>query len=294
MEAAYLRQGEQKRALFSPPPSLQTAVRRADCAVMAVKKPDPVWAKLREEAERAAREEPVLHQLLHVSVLDRHSLEEAVSYRLPRKLGHHAVSEDYLQALFLDILQREPVLGERIRRDIVAIHTRDPASPGYLGPFLYFKGFQALTAYRMAHHLWHHGRRELAFYLQSIISQVMAVDIHPAARIGCGILFDHATSIVVGETAVIEDDVSLLHEVTLGGTGKEKGDRHPKVRRGVLIGAGAKLLGNIEVGEGARIGAGSVVLDDVPPHTTVVGVPARVVGRARSDSPALDMDHHLQ
>jgi serine O-acetyltransferase len=253
---------------------------------------DPVWKKLLEEAKVAAAREPVLSELIHESILNCDTLEASLAHRISRKLGHHAVSEPYLHDLFLEILESSPVIGSQARSDIVAIDARDPASRGYLSPVLYFKGFQALTAYRIAHHLWIQDRREIALYLQSIISQVFAVDIHPAARIGSGILFDHATSIVIGETAVIEDHVSILHEVTLGGTGKERGDRHPKVRQGVLIGAGAKILGNVEIGQCARVGAGSVVLQDVPPHMTVAGVPAKVVGAAVGD-PAECMDHNI-
>lgn len=254
--------------------------------------PDPVWEKLVREARQAAANEPVLAELIHHSILDTDNLETCLAYRISRKLGHHAVSEPYLHDLFVEILLGDPEIGRQIRADITAIDERDPASGGYLSPVLYFKGFQALTAYRVGHQLWLHNRREMALYLQSIISQVFAVDIHPAARIGAGILFDHATSIVVGETAVIGDHVSILHEVTLGGTGKTRGDRHPKVRKGVLIGAGAKILGNVEIGECARIGAGSVVLADVPPHMTAAGVPAKVVGKAAPD-PAGCMDHNL-
>jgi serine O-acetyltransferase len=251
---------------------------------------DPVWTQLREEATTAAKNEPVLSDLIHESILDCNSLEASLAHRISRKLGHHAVSEPYLHDLFEDIMRNTPNIGDQVRRDICAIDQRDPASNGYLSPVLYFKGFQALTAYRVAHELWMNGRQEMALYLQSIISQVFALDIHPAARIGSGILLDHATSIVVGETAVIEDHVSILHEVTLGGTGKEKGDRHPKVRHGVLIGAGAKILGNVEIGQYARVGASSVVLDDVPPHVTVAGVPAKIVGEVEGD-PSARMDH---
>jgi len=254
---------------------------------------DHVWSRVRADAERAASREPVLADLLRRSVLDVSSLEEALSHRISRKLGHHALSEPYLHDLFIETFAGDPEIGRRARRDIGAINERDPACRDFLSPFLYFKGFQSLTAYRVAHSLWNKGREEMALYLQSIISQVFSVDIHPAARIGSGILFDHATSIVIGETAVVEDDVSILHEVTLGGTGKQKGDRHPKVRRCVLIGAGTKILGNVEIGEGARIGAGSVVLDDVPPHSTAVGVPARVIGRERIADPAAAMDHYI-
>ena len=254
---------------------------------------DSVWKQLSREAAMAAKREPILANLLHASILDRSCLEEALSYRLARKLGHHAVSEEYLQEVFMDAFRNDPNIVEDVRQDLIAVKTRDPACIDYLSSFLHFKGFQALTAYRIAHNLYKRGRKDIAFYLQSIMSEVFQVDIHPAAQIGRGILIDHATSIVVGETAVIENNVSLLHEVTLGGTGKETGDRHPKVRQGVLIGAGAKILGNVEIGEGAKIGAGSVVLEDVQAHTTVAGVPATVVGETREDSPALDMDHKL-
>ncbi len=177
--------------------------------------------------------------------------------------------------------------------DLVAVHERDPASRDLMTPFLYFKGFLSLQAYRVAHWLWKRDREHLARHLQSRMSEVFGVDIHPAARIGCGIMIDHGTGLVIGETAVVEDDVSMLHGVTLGGTGKECGDRHPKIRRGVLLGAGSKVLGNIVVGEGAKVGAGSIVLDAVEPHTTVVGVPARPVGEKLTDMPAFTMDQTL-
>ncbi len=251
---------------------------------------DPVWAQLYTEAENAAAKEPVLADLLRASILSCSSLEASLAHRISRKLGHDALSEPYLHELFEDVFAADPSIGQSARRDIIAITERDPAARSYLSPVLYYKGFQGLTAYRIAHYLWNHGRDSLARYLQSAISQVFSVDIHPAAQIGSGILFDHATGIVIGETALVEDHVSMLHEVTLGGTGKARGDRHPKVRRGVLIGAGAKLLGNIEIGECAKIGAGSVVLDSVPANTTVVGVPARVVGAAPED-PAGCMEH---
>jgi len=254
---------------------------------------DPIWNQLREEAAAAAKHEPVLTQLLHASILDLDSLDQSLAYRISRKLGHDALSEPYLHELFVDVLRAHPLIGQQARNDIAAIRERDPAARSYLSVLLHYKGFQALTAYRIAHYLWNNDRHEMARYLQSTISQVFAVDIHPAAKIGSSILFDHATSIVIGETAVIEDHVSILHEVTLGGSGKERGDRHPKVRKGVLIGAGAKLLGNIEIGQCAKIGAGSVVLDDVPPFTTVVGVPARIVGQAPED-PAGCMEHALK
>lgn len=255
---------------------------------------DTVWEHLRAEAQAAAQREPVLAELLQKSILENDSLDVALSHRISRKLGHHALSEPYLHDLFVEAFADDSAIGQRARRDIEAIKQRDPACRDYLSPFLYYKGFLALTAYRVSNYLWNKGRTEMALYLQSIISQVFAVDIHPAARVGSGILLDHATSIVIGETAIVEDDVSMLHEVTLGGTGKQQGDRHPKVRRGVLIGAGAKILGNIEIGEGARIGAGSVVLDNVPAHSTAVGVPARIVSRERTLDPAYTMDHYIK
>jgi len=253
-----------------------------------------LWQELRREAERVARREPALAGLMHEVILERHSLEEALSVRLSRKLAYHATPEGYLKEVFQEAFNEDPNIGRQVRNDIEAVNERDPACPHALCPVLYFKGFQALTCYRIGHHLLARGRTDMALYLQSLISEVFAVDIHPAARIGSGILLDHATSFVAGETALIENDVSILHEVTLGGTGKERGDRHPKIRHGVLIGAGAKLLGNIEIGEGAKIGAGSVVLSDVPPHSTAVGVPARVVGEATEEEPCRTMDHRIR
>jgi len=255
---------------------------------------DHLWLDLRREAERVARQENALAGLMHEVILERHSLEEALCVRLSRKLAYHATPEGYLKEVFLESFQEDPTIGQQVREDIAAVNERDPACPHALCPVLYFKGFQALTCYRIAHHLFKRERTDMALYLQSLISEIFAVDIHPAARIGSGILLDHATSFVAGETAVIENDVSILHEVTLGGTGKERGDRHPKIRHGVLIGAGAKLLGNIEIGEGAKIGAGSVVLNDVPPHSTAVGVPARVVGQATEAEPCRTMDHRIR
>ncbi len=198
-----------------------------------------------------------------------------------------------MEPLLTGVFEQHPCIVCQAARDMVAMHERDPACFSILEPLLFFKGFLALSTYRVAHRLWLDGRRWLALYLQSISSEAFAVDIHPAARIGCGILLDHATSFVVGETAIIEDNVSILHEVTLGGTGKETGDRHPIVRSGVLLGAGAKILGRVEIGTGAKVGAGSVVLNDVASHTTVAGVPAIVVGQANEENPAIEMNQKL-
>lgn len=252
---------------------------------------DPVWEKIRAEVARDAEREPLLASFLYQVVLNHDTLEDALSFHLASKLESSTIPAVSLRDLIDAALRNDPKIGEAARADIEAVCERDPASRGRSIPLLYFKGFHALQSYRVANYYWKHGREALAFYLQSRISSVFAVDIHPAARIGRGVLMDHATSIVIGETAVVEDDVSMLHEVTLGGTGKEHGDRHPKVRRGVTIGAGAKILGNVEIGEGSLIGGGSVVLDPIPPHCTAVGVPARVVHYHKGEQPAQAMDH---
>jgi serine O-acetyltransferase len=253
-----------------------------------------IWSQIREEASRDAQHEPALASFLYTVVLSHQRLEDALSYILASKLGSATVTALTLRDLMDWTFTADPSIGLAIRADLQAVVTRDPACRGYSVPLLYFKGFHALQSYRVAHHYWTSDRQPLALYLQSRISEVFAVDIHPGAKIGKGILFDHATSVVIGETAVVEDDFSMLHEVTLGGTGKAGGDRHPKIRRGVMIGAGAKVLGNIEIGEGAKIGAGSVVLEDVPPHCTVAGVPAKQVGYPAAALPALEMDQTIE
>lgn len=254
---------------------------------------DPLWQSIREEVETAAAREPVLASFLHASILNHKTLEDALAFQLAAKLESPVLPAMLVRELIADAMEADKEIGKSMRADIRAVRERDPAATTYSEPFLYFKGFHSLQTYRVAHWLWGHGRAALALYLQSRASEVFGVDIHPAATIGKGIMIDHATSVVVGETAVIEDNVSMLHEVTLGGTGKDTGDRHPKVRRGVLIGAGAKILGNVEIGVGAKIGAGSVVLEDVAPHCTVVGVPAVVVGDCCDDEPARQMDHRI-
>ena len=254
---------------------------------------DNIWEQIRAEAEASAAKEPLLASVLEEVVLQSPSLEASLSLRLSRKLAHHAISKPLLQELFMEAFEGDKKIGVAVRRDLQAFRERDPACRDFLSPAFYYKGFQALTSYRVAHYLWNQKRQELAFYLESLISEVFAVDIHPAAKIGCGILLDHATSFVAGETTVIKNNVSILHEVTLGGTGKERGDRHPKICSGVLIGAGAKILGNVQIGQGAKIGAGSVVLTDIPPHSTAVGVPARIIGRSEGAEPALKMEHDI-
>jgi serine O-acetyltransferase len=255
---------------------------------------DPVWTRIREEAETAIRQEPSLGGLMLTSLLNHETLEAAVVHRVASRLGHSSVPSDLIEQTFLEALQAEPAIGISFRADIAAVVDRDPAVTRVIEPVLYFKGFHAIQTHRLAHWLWNRGRYDFALYLQSRSSEVFQTDINPAARIGRGIFLDHATGLVVGATAVIEDNVSMLQDVTLGGTGKVRGDRHPKIRQGVLIGAGAKVLGNIEVGQCARIAAGSVVLEPVPRNTTVAGVPARVVGTAGCAEPARSMDQLLR
>ncbi len=254
---------------------------------------DAVWETLRQEAARVAADEPTLRHLVHDVILSRQALAAALGARLARRLSREDMPRVSMEPLLTGVFEDHPQIVHAAARDLLAMFQRDPACFSPLEPLLFFKGFLALTTYRVAHQFWEDGRRWLALYFQSVASEVFAVDIHPAARIGCGILLDHATSFVVGETAIIEDDVSILHEVTLGGTGKECGDRHPIIRSGVLLGAGAKILGRVEIGTGAKVGAGSVVLNDVAPHQTVAGVPAVVVGLSREENPAIEMNQKL-
>ena len=255
--------------------------------------PPPVWAALRAEAERTAGQEPALASLLYAAVLSHELLVDALAFQLARKLGDGELSAMSVRDICWQAFYGDPEAMPRVEADLQAVFERDPACKGYLQPFLYFKGFQALQTHRVAHWLWNQGRETLAFHFQSRVSELFQVDIHPAARFGSGVFVDHGTGITVGETAVIGDDVSMLHAVTLGGTGAQRGDRHPKIGRGVLIGAGAKILGNIEIGEGAKIASGSVVLRPVPPHCTAAGVPARLVGCPTGAEPARTMDHTL-
>ncbi|CAM5359090.1 Serine acetyltransferase OS=Afipia felis OX=1035 GN=cysE PE=3 SV=1 [Afipia felis] len=254
---------------------------------------DPVWTRIRDEAEEVARREPELATFIYSSVLHHDRLEAAVVHRVSERLNHDAMSAGLIRQAYSEALRADPDIGNAFRADLVAVYDRDPATSRFIDPLLYFKGFHALQAHRLAHWLYKQGRKDFAFYIQSQSSSVFQTDINPAARIGRGIFLDHATGFVVGETAVIEDDVSILHDVTLGGTGKENEDRHPKIRRGVMIGAGAKILGNIEIGRCARIAAGSVVVKPVPNNVTVAGVPARVVGEAGCSEPSRTMDQML-
>ncbi len=255
---------------------------------------DPVWARIGEEAVEAIRLEPLLGGLIHSSLLHHPSMERALAYRFSLKLASGEMSEQILREIADEAYAIEPDLGQAARADLVAVYDRDPACHRFLQPILFFKGYQAVQAYRIGHWLWRQGRVDLAYFVQMRVSEVFGVDIHPAARVGRGIMIDHAHSIVIGETAVVGDNVSMLHSVTLGGTGKEDGDRHPKIEDGVMIGAGAKVLGNIRVGHCSRIAAGSVVLQDVPPCSTVAGVPARVVGEAGCAQPSVTMDQLIR
>ncbi|NDV88085.1 serine O-acetyltransferase [Aurantimonas aggregata] len=256
---------------------------------------DPIWAQVRREAEGVVAREPVLAGFIHATILNQPSLETALIHRVSQRLDHPDVPAVLIAQAYNDLLNSEGSFSETLRSDIQAVFDRDPACERYIEPLLYFKGFHAIQTHRLAHWLWSEGRRDFALYLQARSSAVFQTDIHPASRMGRGIFLDHATGLVVGFTAAIGDDVSILQNVTLGGTGKEFGDRHPKIGRGVLIGAGAKILGNIEIGECSKIAAGSVVLKAVPPHTTVAGVPAKIIGTPGDcHEPARAMDQRLE
>lgn len=254
---------------------------------------DPVWARITSEAEDAVRDEPLLGGMVHYSVLHHPTIERALAYRVALKLADGEMSEQMLREVCDEAYGADPSLATAARADIRATFERDPACLRFLQPLLFFKGFQAVQAHRVANWLWREGRRDLSYFFQMRGSEVFGVDIHPAATIGKGIMIDHAHSIVVGETAVVGDNVSMLHSVTLGGTGKEEEDRHPKIGDGVMIGAGAKVLGNIRIGACSRIAAGSVVLASVPPCKTVAGVPAKIVGEAGCKQPSISMDQLL-
>ncbi|WP_292053388.1 MULTISPECIES: serine O-acetyltransferase [unclassified Brevundimonas] len=263
--------------------------------VSPTKGPDPkgVWVSLRRAAEDAARAEPQLASHLNSVILSHEDLAGALSFQIARKLGDSELGAMTVREVALAAMTSDPSIIRAAEADLLAVEERDPAIRTLLQPFLYFKGYQSLQAWRVAHWLWEEGRDTLAFHFQSRISELFQLDIHPAARIGSGVFIDHGTGIVIGETAVVGDEVSMLHAVTLGGTGAERGDRHPKIGRGVLLGAGAKVLGNIEIGDYAKVASGSVVLKPVPSGCTVAGVPARLVNCPTEASPARTMDHTL-
>lgn len=254
---------------------------------------EAVWLTLRKEAQALSDREPLLASFAHSCVLKHEYMGAALAFILSNKLADAVMPAMTLYELFLEAGKNTLTIECSAANDMIAVVERDPAINEYLTALLYLKGFQAIQIHRIAHYLWHNQREDIALYIQSRNAVVNGVDIHPAASIGQGVMFDHATGIVVGETAVIEDNVSLLQGVTLGGTGKESGDRHPKVRRNVMIGSGAKILGNIEIGEGAKVGAGSVVLRDVEACTTVAGVPAVKVGNPKTNAPCNEMNQNI-
>jgi len=254
---------------------------------------DALWARLRQEAEEAYGREPKLASLFFDSILNQPSFEAAVFHRVATRLKNDTISLPLIVQAFNRAAEDDGCMIEAAKADIAAVLDRDPACTRLLEPLLYFKGFHAIQTHRLNHWLWHHNERDFALYLQSRASEVFQTDIHPGAKFGHGIFLDHGTGLVVGETGEVGDDVSMLHNVTLGGTGKQSGDRHPKIRKGAMISAGAAILGNIEVGEHARVAAGSVVLKPVPPHATVAGVPAKVIRIVESDEPSRSMDQTL-
>lgn len=254
---------------------------------------DPIWTALRQQAEELATREPALASFVHATILNHARLEDALSYHLAKKVGGQDISPMQAREIFDQALAGDPGIGQAVRADLSAVFERDPACHSYVEAFLYYKGFHSLQCYRIAHWLWTEQREGMALFFQSRISELFDVDIHPAAVLGRGIMIDHATGVVIGETAVVGDDVSMLHGVTLGGTGKETGDRHPKIGRGVLLSMGAKVLGNITVGEYSRIGAGSVVLKSIPARCTAVGVPAKLVGCSNCDRPSQEMNQFI-
>ena len=260
---------------------------------LAITGPGDLWPLMRTEAQLKASEEPILGSYFHATILNHATLGDALSFRLASKLDNPMLPTMLIRDVISQAMAADTDLLSAAEIDILAIYTRDPACEDLSSPFLFFKGFHALQAHRVAHWLWQQGRKTLAQFFQNQISVTLGVDIHPAAQIGSGIMFDHATGIVIGETAVVEDDVSILHSVTLGGTGKTTGDRHPKIRKGVLLSAGCKVIGNIEVGTNAKVGAGSVVLENVPANVTVAGVPAKIVAHLHNEIPAHNMDHNI-
>ncbi|MFT5420159.1 MAG: serine O-acetyltransferase [Candidatus Endobugula sp.] len=255
---------------------------------------DPLWRSMRDEALQASEQQPLMASFFHANLLNHTSFAAAISSYLSNHLATDTLPAMMIRDVFEQAMTCDSSIEKKMRQDLLAHYTRDPACDQHITPFLYFKGYHAIQSYRLAHCLWQQKRTLLATYIQSRIAELFDVDIHPGAIIGGGLMVDHATGVVIGETTVIEDNVSMLHAVTLGGSGAATGKRHPTIRQGVLLSVGAKVLGNIDIGEGVKIGAGSVVLESMPAHATVVGVPAKVVGKSNCDMPALEMDHQLE
>jgi len=254
---------------------------------------DPVWDRLRNEAMEAVTAEPAIGGFIHTSILQHPSFEKAIAHRIASKLTSDEISQQTLRDICNEAISDDPEVANSARADVMAVVDRDPACNRYMHPLLYFKGFLAVQSYRVSNWLWVNDKKDMAYFFQMRTSEVFGIDIHPAAKIGKGLMIDHAHSIVIGETSVVGDNVSMLHSVTLGGTGKEDENRHPNIGDGVLIGAGAKVLGNIKIGSCCRIAAGSVVLQEIPPKKTVAGVPARIVGEAGCSTPSIKMDQIL-
>ena len=252
-----------------------------------------IWPALVKQAQELAAREPLLASYYYNCIVEHDSFADALAYQIAAKLDSPTVPALVLDEMFSDILRESPVIAQAALADLLACYERDPACDNYCMPFLYFKGYLAIQAYRFAHFLWQANRRSMARYMQHMTSVLYDVDVHPAALLGSGIMFDHATGIVIGETAVVGNNVSLLHGVTLGGSGNKAGKRHPTIGDGVMISCGAKILGNITVGDGVRIGGGSLVLESVPAHVTIVGVPAKIIGRPADDAPALSMQQDI-
>jgi serine O-acetyltransferase len=275
--------------------SLQTKVSEKENANQKVKRIhsndlESLWRTIRDEVKLRADFEPIMSTFFYATVLNHNTFEGALSFLLASKIDSPVVSSMAIREIIEEAYQADPTIIFAAETDIKAVRERDPACKSFSTPFLFFKGFHAIQGHRIANWLWNNDRHSLAFYFQNQMSEKFGVDIHPAANIGQGIMFDHATGIVVGETTTIEDGVTMLHGVTLGGTGKDRGDRHPKIRKGVLIGASASIIGNIEIGEGAKVGAGSVVMENVPAQVTVAGVPAKIVGKLSGAYAAEEVD----
>jgi len=253
-----------------------------------------IWKEIRDETKKRAEAEPVLASFFHATVLEHDSFSSTLANQLANDLSNASVQPMMLRRVIKETIDSTENMISDIADDLLATKERDPACKYFSTPLLFYKGFRALQSHKVSHWLWNNERHTLALFIQSRASEVYGVDIHPAAKIGKGVMIDHGTGVVIGETSVVEDNVSIFQGVTLGGTGKQSGDRHPKVREGVLLSAGAKVLGNVEVGKNAKVAAGSVVLSDVKEGTTVAGIPAIEVGKSGQKSPAYEVDHKIE
>mmetsp|Transcript_21865 Transcript_21865/g.32724 ORF Transcript_21865/g.32724 Transcript_21865/m.32724 type:complete len:493 (+) Transcript_21865:138-1616(+) len=252
---------------------------------------DLIWELLRNDALREAQREPLLVSFLYSTILNHPSLESALAFHLANRLASPSMISTQIMSLILEALHESPSFKKYLRADLIAVRDRDPACTCLPDVFLHYKGFHALQSQRVANYLWKKGRKTLAHFFQSQMSQHFQIDIHPNATLGSGIMLDHGTGLVIGETASVGHNCSILHHVTLGGSGKRGVDRHPKIGNGVLLGAGASVLGNIKIGDGCQIGAGTLVIGDLPEHSVAVGVPARIIGTYKdNDQPSQSMN----